>query len=70
MQITSSDMSPISPTVDVMPPDEELEARIHLRPFGRTRTGSRHLWTFDADEAEQLGWLLVDAARQARSLNG
>jgi hypothetical protein len=67
MHIQSSDAPPISPSISVEPRDGDRDAAIHLRPLGVSRTGSRYLWPFTADEAEQIGQLLLDAARQARS---
>jgi hypothetical protein len=70
---TASGSHPFAPTVDIVPPrsvpDGEVYApSLSVWPFGHTDHGHGFHLALLIDEADELGNMLISAAREAREM--
>ena len=73
VHITASGSHPFAPLVDIVPPRVEPGGAVDgpslsVWPFGHTDHGHGFHLAFSIDEAEELGNVLISAAREAREM--
>lgn len=73
MHIIASGSHPFAPAVDIVPPrsgpnGEVFAPSLSVWPFGHTEHGHGYHLAFSIDEADELGNVLLSAAREAREM--